>query len=603
MKLELYDVINKTFGFDKHFLLRGIPNNSNIDICGLSEEDQEIYELVKNVMSICEKVKELDVEFMPAIIWEDKRSFGPQDVSDSDFDTLEKLEFDKLPITVRAKVADFLWVQKKKYKCATVALDAYEELYTKLFSKEDWINALQVMDRILNISALINDQFRKNKAYESLFHNLIEIDGADDGGLSILIIKRLINGKYGESQKIINILDKIIAKNSSNPSKVEQAFLCKCACYMLDKNESMAKQTYIELASYLKTFALSLDLSTFEAVSMAENLIVKAVNFYRNNGQTGDAEQLQKKLVDLQDKKPKLMYGFSKTFDSSKLYGFIDDSFEGLSFEEAIVRLTQYTIFHTYDSVKRAVLDDLKNNPISHMFKKGEINKDGQTILNLPPLELKDPESDQSLLDKHIHQKYRELEDIEGDLFLKRILNYIRSNYDFDETNLNFLVDNNLIIPSGRERIFKSAIYMGLKGQYYEALHILAPQLENLFRILAKELGALTVTLNSDGTSMEKVLSSVFDLPELVESYDESILFMFKGLLNEHTGANIRNEIGHGLLEEGRAYAGISVFFICSVIKLISFTSKPFFDIYFACDKLMNFSPPDASIVPEPIEG
>jgi hypothetical protein len=30
---------------------------------------------------------------------------------------------------------------------------------------------------------------------------------------------------------------------------------------------------------------------------------------------------------------------------------------------------------------------------------------------------------------------------------------------------------------------------MVLKGQYYEAMHILAPQVENLFRNIAKEVG------------------------------------------------------------------------------------------------------------------
>ena len=49
---------------------------------------------------------------------------------------------------------------------------------------------------------------------------------------------------------------------------------------------------------------------------------------------------------------------------------------------------------------------------------------------------------------------------------------------------------------------------MFLNGEFYEAMHILAPQVENLFRNIAKEVGGLTVTLKDDGSSMEKVLSS-----------------------------------------------------------------------------------------------
>ena len=78
-------------------------------------------------------------------------------------------------------------------------------------------------------------------------------------------------------------------------------------------------------------------------------------------------------------------------------------------------------------------------------------------------------------------------------------------------------------------------------------MHIMAPQMENLFRNIAKEIGGLTVTLGNDGSSMEKALSSIFSLPEMVECYDNDILFIFKGLLNEQAGANIRNEVAHGV--------------------------------------------------------
>ena len=54
------------------------------------------------------------------------------------------------------------------------------------------------------------------------------------------------------------------------------------------------------------------------------------------------------------------------------------------------------------------------------------------------------------------------------------------------------------------------------------------------------------LTLKDDGSSMEKVLSSILSLPELLDCYDNDNLFTFRGLLNEQAGANIRNEIAHG---------------------------------------------------------
>ena len=75
-------------------------------------------------------------------------------------------------------------------------------------------------------------------------------------------------------------------------------------------------------------------------------------------------------------------------------------------------------------------------------------------------------------------------------------------------------------------------------------------------------------------------MSSIFDLPELLECYDNDILFLFRGLLNEKAGSNIRNEIAHGVMSEETARSGTSVFLLCATIKLLSYTSNQALEIY-----------------------
>ncbi|MDD3277525.1 MAG: DUF4209 domain-containing protein [Lachnospiraceae bacterium] len=70
-----------------------------------------------------------------------------------------------------------------------------------------------------------------------------------------------------------------------------------------------------------------------------------------------------------------------------------------------------------------------------------------------------------------------------------------------------------------------------------------------------------------------KERASVFDLPELFDCYDHDILFLFKGLLNEKAGVNIRNNIAHGILKEYGKY-GVSLYFIVAVIKLLTYISN-----------------------------
>jgi hypothetical protein len=71
----------------------------------------------------------------------------------------------------------------------------------------------------------------------------------------------------------------------------------------------------------------------------------------------------------------------------------------------------------------------------------------------------------------------------------------------------------------------------------------------------------------------------IFELPELIDCYDNNLLFLFQGLMNEHVGANIRNEIAHGLMSEAKGNDGAARFFFCWVLKLLALTARNFYEI------------------------
>ena len=238
------------------------------------------------------------------------------------------------------------------------------------------------------------------------------------------------------------------------------------------------------------------------------------------------------------------------------------------------------------------MIEKLQKHPLAHLFGKNLLNDQGQTVLALPPLDINNPEKDSYLMELHMHQEALENQKLFGDIWAKKALIIIRDKYTIDKSMLEFLTKNNPIIPKGRERIFQSALCMFLNGEYYEAIHILAPQTENLFRNIAREVGGLTVILGNDGSSMEKVLSSIFSLPELLDCYDNDILFLFKGLLNEQAGANIRNEVAHGIISEYKCSTGVCLYFGIAVIKLLSFTSASCYQILKNSDGLKNFKEP-----------
>lgn len=134
---------------------------------------------------------------------------------------------------------------------------------------------------------------------------------------------------------------------------------------------------------------------------------------------------------------------------------------------------------------------------------------------------MQEPEANMEILEKHMHHTALLLEEIYGSTILKWAGDIFNTKFQFTPEDLEFLVKNNPIIPAGRENIFLAGLYHGLKGEIYISLHILAPQVENLFRCIAENAGAIMTTLKDDDTSDAKLLTSIFDTPELVATLDK----------------------------------------------------------------------------------
>ena len=559
----------------------------------LSEEERSIFDLLKNIVSLGTKIHNDGIEFHPMFVMADgSRTFSIEDISEDDYLILHSLKLEKMPLILRALIADILWTNKKEFNAAKIAANAYWELFTFWYRDDDNVGTIDIIRRAVCISA----QTKQTLLFEKIqgwFVDFLEEKAANNDGFFALRVMELFFGQKNFDVSIfLPVLDDLIDGNSDNIAKVEQAYKLKTEClFKLKRKEDAIKNNNL-LADYYLEFAEKIFKKDIQGALRAVNFYQKGIMLYRNNGESDKADAAHKRLVEIQKEIPKIMVPFSVELDIKGVIDNLKANMEGLSFEECVIRLTQMFVFEKQEDIKKRVIEEFKDNPISHLFGKSLINAQGQTVLALHPLDIHDPEKDPKLMELHMYQNALEKQKVAGDIWVKNALIIIRDKFVIDKSMVEFLVKDNPIIPDGRERIFQSGLYMFLNGDYYEALHILAPQVENLFRNIAREVGGLTVTLEKDGSSMEKVLSSILSLPELVDCYDNDILFTFRGLLNEQAGANIRNEIAHGIISEYACSTGVCLYFGVAVIKLLSLTSASCYQILKNSEKLKHFEMP-----------
>lgn len=579
-------IVNKRYSLSPNLFIEA-------DRTELSEEERSIFDLLKNIVSLGTKIHNDGIEFHSMFVMADgSRTFSIEDISEDDYLILHSLKLEKMPLILRALIADILWTNKKEFNAAKIAANAYWELFTFWYRDDDNVGTIDIIRRAVCISA----QTKQTLLFEKIqgwFVDFLEKKAANNDGFFALRVMELFFGQKNFDVSIfLPVLDDLIDGNSDNIAKVEQAYKLKTEClFKLKRKEDAIKNNNL-LADYYLEFAEKIFKKDIQGALRAVNFYQKGIMLYRNNGESDKADAAHKRLVEIQKEIPKIMVPFSVELDIKGVIDNLKANMEGLSFEECVIRLTQMFVFEKQEDIKKSVIEEFKDNPISHLFGKSLINAQGQTVLALHPLDIHDPEKDPKLMELHMYQNALEKQKVAGDIWVKNALIIIRDKFVIDKSMVEFLVKDNPIIPDGRERIFQSGLYMFLNGDYYEALHILAPQVENLFRNIAREVGGLTVTLEKDGSSMEKVLSSILSLPELVDCYDNDILFTFRGLLNEQAGANIRNEIAHGIISEYACSTGVCLYFGVAVIKLLSLTSASCYQILKNSEKLKHFEMP-----------
>lgn len=596
--MEFYKYVNETFDNDR---LETAPISSvSISEHDLNEPEKRAFQLLLQVASLGQRYDEKENVFCPRMVWNDGgRSFSLEDMSEDDFRILEGLSYEKLPLALRARVADILWVTRKNYLAGQKAAESYLQLFKDLFDPRQWSACINSIRRAITISAQLG---KKKELYSSIcelaFRKLLELDGNDPLFLSISLIDLLSGQKYREADDYLPVADKIIigAKASSFIHKVETAYETKRKLLVWKKDDRAAQSSQIDLAQYYEKEADDVIDKDIQGLFDAVRYLEKCVHIYRNNSLPLESERIQRKLLDYKKRIPSAMNPVNGTIQSEGLYQQVMRNLEGLSFEESILRLVQSTSFFTKDFLKEKVLEEQRKFPFKNLFGEQLIDAEGQTIITIPPLDIAEPEKDIPLLEMHMHKAALDLELCAGETVLRWSIERLNRDFQFECRDLMFLVENNPIIPEGREEIFCQALYMGLRAEIYTALHILAPQTENLFRHIAKSVGGLVITFEDDNTSKSKTLTSVFDIPELVDCYDPDHLFLFQGLMNERSGANIRNEIAHGIMDPGKGNSGIGIYFVCAVLKLCSYTSIEAMRILKTSERLKHYDVDESKI-------
>jgi hypothetical protein len=144
----------------------------------------------------------------------------------------------------------------------------------------------------------------------------------------------------------------------------------------------------------------------------------------------------------------------------------------------------------------------------------------------------------------------------------------IRSEHNVRLQDFFDLVSTSPFVPPGREMTFAKGLYAGFTFDLIVSTNLLIPQIENSIRLHLEAIGAITSGFDSLWRQNEFDLNTALRMPELKQIYDDDLIFDLQGLLIEHHGSNLRNEMAHGLLDDNQLGTDVAMYLWALTLRL-----------------------------------
>lgn len=512
-------------------------------------------------------------------------SFSMEDLDEEAIIILKGVLQVKCPTWIRAQIADILWIVEKDHAYAELAALGFLEEFHSTFDPEHWVTCFDLIQRAYCIAVSLGKKgVVAKKVREGVNQALYKMNGTDSRFLSLSLIELVSdNATSVEAERYYAITKKIFTRNindgSDNTTLLDAALERLTQLLRKLKRGEEIPTMRRKLAAHYERLADKFSNNQSGGVYNAIYILQQACRLYSPKKDRKKILEIRKRIEELQYAAANGMQGQSFKFDATRIYNSVKADFEGLSLREMIVQFGRTAAIYDVKSIKARVTKSKGRFISDFLFSRHIVDENGHTVEIIPPLDIRNPKGQPEVVHKHMAEQLTRIYSLDEAVALQYALSMLKDMGPISDDDLGFLVDNNPIVPMGRNAIIKMGIQLGLSGELYAAMHILLPQMEHIIRGLVAICGDTTSFLREDGCEEYKPLSQLFQSNELRECYDESILFALQVLMDNKAGANLRNLNAHGLLEPNNGNGGPALCFLGIVIKLLSFYSNEARDI------------------------
>jgi Domain of unknown function (DUF4209) len=455
---------------------------------------------------------------------------------------------------LRARIADILWVGRKKFQAAIQGTAAYVEAakiqrQTRPDYSPEWGKRIK---RSIQIALQLNRKDLAQPGLDYLDELLRESEDGDERFLPVHIIEMFELFNQDDPRRFIAICDKRSdrAEKAGKWFEVEKYQECAARLYRRLGDDSGCQKALIAAAEAMVEQGEDFVRTERRSYLGATHHIARGIEALRQaQGPQLRIDELSARLRDYQGKSRSEFQTFEgPKIDISGIQQEYVAAIKGKSLFEAILFLGLGRDFPDPASVRKRVLDMADKYPLTGLVPQGLVDEMGRTVASAPGIhEVPDEEREKAIVAAMMRQAVSEY-DIGYQIFVGPVLRKIQQEYPLDRRSLEFLWHHNPFVPSDREEMFARGFLAGFQSDWVTAGHYLIPQLENSIRVLLNQSGIRTSTMDANRVEGDSVLSSLLSRDDVKAKLGEGTVFNLQALLVDKHGANLRNLHAHGLL-------------------------------------------------------
>jgi hypothetical protein len=518
------------------------------------------------------------------------RSLNPDDLTEQDLDALQGILPGVEDPEFRARVADVLWVCRKDFKAAQVAIAAFLESAQQLNPQDLWPPYIERLDRAAQLSAKKGFEVQRATVAATVEAAIIEHEKDPKTGLLCArLMGILLSLEEGDINRYIALSGRLARDFAINGEWHFSELYWQVAerWHRRSKDEAALQRCQIEAAECSISRGEACLQQTPPQPGSAAHWIGRGLEGLRRaKAEPARIKDVHLRFLSLQREALNQLEPIG--FDPFEFPAFKENREEvqkaaiahvsGLDFETALLHFAHIGNPTDFEKLKESERKNSKDSIWDKLFGANLLDRDGKVVDVMPAIGFNGEDSDQVAFRKKLVQTASMFEwPIAADWRIEPARKAISQEHPIRARDVAFLVMNNPFIRPGHEGLYLRGIQAGFFGDWVVAMHLLIPQLEASLRHVLQQHSVVTSTLDSDGTQKERDINQLLWDPNAGEIFGEDVLFDLRGILIERFGCNMRNELAHGLIHEAGFYRAEAVYLWWLTIRLcwFGFRSSP----------------------------